>query len=1223
MLRSIGVRLRLALATMGTALAAAAVSAVALSAIVDVNPDVSDNANANASTGGRINAGLANASGNNQLFYAASEYGGLFRTTDGGNTWVHLDGHTPQFTWDVEVDPANNNRVYATSWGDGRVAPRSGIQVSTDGGNTWAQPPTSYPNPALEGTGNDNTPQAGFSCATNGFRTEPTAFGIGIRPDAAQNVFVGTACGLARSTDSGVTWQIISPATTGVPAAGQIWDVVVQAGGPSGQGIVDICGDVGHLRSTDGGNTWTGGTGLPTGRCSIAASPDESYVLFVVAVDNNVYESDDAGATWTNLGQNSPQGRIPFVVTNQRSNDGMRNRFDLWYSDTQLFSADCTTPATPAQGGANRCPGAGTWTNQQAGAHWDAGDLAFDSGAAVDACPRIYTTDGGAHRNTDLGADCQNPNWARSNVGLHALWLWTMSGANRAGAGEDLYFGTQDNGTFATITGDSNPPTWTNPNCCDTFDMVATPTWVLGTTCCFNTGRFNRLQLANANYAGAAEINTYPAGNINGFSWGRKVDTWGGTNAVLLTSAGVFVTANIQANPIVWTQLGAATTPANACGVWASQTGGTPTFYVQTNQCTGRGSDQLWSHQGAAAGGTWNRIDNNGGITGGIGVFAVDPNNPNRLYASNLNAAGPRMIFSTDGGTNWDRDLELDTLMTGSGAFLYQTGVAPSTNNGGARARFQGYPQPSLLAYSAVNGNVLAAGGQDSGVFVSTDGGANWGLVTDPFGVPPAAGKPHLPRPRFAYFDDEPAGWVTVYVGTQGRGVWRLSLRAPTADAGGPYVTPEGTDVVLSAAGSSDPDGGALTYAWDFDNDGLFDDATGVAPTFTDVGQDGAFPVSVRVTDPEGMVAVDSATVTVTNVAPSVSLGSNAPKPENSPVTVTGTISDPGWEELLTATIDWGDGSSEAIAGVLENVRPDATLVFSIAHTYGDNGTFTATVCGKDDDTQTCQAILLTITNVDPTATIDESGATVINGVPAIIAQAGDPVTFNGRSTDPGSDDLAISWDWDDGPPAPDVTTSYLVNPPAADPLPSPSIQPRDVTDTKIHAFGQACMYDVGLRSVDDDGGSGSDTVKVLIAGNALLARSAGYWQNAYRDRNNATFDTVTLECYLEIAAFVSLVFNEVRDASTIAKAFDVLRVNNQSTDTEQLDRQLLAALLNFANGAIGWSELVDTDGNGTADTAFSAVIAVAEAVRLNPLATKAQLVAQKNILERINLSDE
>ena len=55
----------------------------------------------------------------------------------------------------------------------------------------------------------------------------------------------------------------------------------------------------------------------------------------------------------------------------------------------------------------------------------------------------------------------------------------------------------------------------------------------------------------------------------------------------------------------------------------------------------------------------------------------------------------------------------------------------------------------------------------------------------------------------------------------------------PVADAGGPYTTDEGTDVILTAAGSSDPDpGDTLTYEWDLDNDGLFDDSTSQTPTF-------------------------------------------------------------------------------------------------------------------------------------------------------------------------------------------------------------------------------------------------------------------------------------------------------------------------------------------------------------------------------------------------------
>ena len=449
--------------------------------------------------------------------------------------------------------------------------------------------------------------------------------------------------------------------------------------------------------------------------------------------------------------------------------------------------------------------------------------------------------------------------------------------------------------------------------------------------------------------------------------------------------------------------------------------------------------------------------------------------------------------------------------------------------------------------------------------------------------------------------------------------------RPPTADANGPYKTNEGSNVTLDGTGSSDPDNDTLTFAWDLDNDGAFDDATGATPTFTMVGQDGVFTVGLRVTDPSGLSDEADTTVEVNNVAPSVSLGSNAPKDEGSAVTVSGTVTDPGWLDPLSATIDWGDGTAvEPVGGALENVRPDATLTFGVSHVYGDNGVFTAEVCASDDDTTTCETINLQIDNVDPTAEIDFSGAILINGVPTFLAHVGEPLDISGRSTDPGSDDLDLSWDWDDGSPV--TTTTYLVNPPDPDPFPSPSIQPRDVTDAQTHTYGDACLYEITFWAEDDDGGTSPvATANVIIVGNADEVRSAGYWQNQFRKhltgRGRSDFDQPELECYLDIVGYMSQVFDEVRDASTFASAYDVLRVNNNEGDMTQLfDRQLLGVWLNFANGSIEYTEFVDTDGDGILDEVFVNAVGAAESVRLDPGATREQLEAQKNIVEHINL---
>lgn len=96
----------------------------------------------------------------------------------------------------------------------------------------------------------------------------------------------------------------------------------------------------------------------------------------------------------------------------------------------------------------------------------------------------------------------------------------------------------------------------------------------------------------------------------------------------------------------------------------------------------------------------------------------------------------------------------------------------------------------------------------------------------------------------------------------------------PSVDAGGPYTIDEGEELALLASGS-DPNGDDITYSWDMDGDGVFDDATGSNPTLTwaqlwnlGITDDGEFAVTVQVANGRGEVATDSTTLTVSNVFP-------------------------------------------------------------------------------------------------------------------------------------------------------------------------------------------------------------------------------------------------------------------------------------------------------------------------------------------------------------------
>ena len=786
--------------------------------IRDISPDrsSSDAADPDGASGGRVN-GLAVDRATPGTLWATSEWGGLFRSADNGLTWAHVPSHVPVAAWDVEVDPTSSNRVYATSFFDGRATSRAGINVSTDGGVTWQHPATA-------------TPPANF-CFNETRRAEPAAFGIAVDPANSNRVFIGTNCGLAVSTNAGGTWAFVDP--TPGDRARNVWDVVVHDGG-----IIDVCGDDGHLRSINGGATWTTATSQPltAGRCSLAVSPDEPYVLFAV-VGTSIFESDDGGQTWPVTYANpSAQGRIPFVATNQRAG----TTYDLWFGDVRLHRGTCTTPSPAAPGGAQRCNASGGWAGpftRSVGGHDDTGDIAFAPNVASDACPILLSSDGGVYRNTVAASPgCHTPAWEQPNVTPHALWNFTFTGVSRPGVSpEDLYFGNQDNGSFGTTSGGAAAVTWTNERCCDGFDTAGEPTRGLSTICCFGGGRATRLFVSGPGLTGPSpEIATYPGGNMRSFEHLNSLVNFGTDDYVAATTTGVFVTLNIAAGPIVWTQLGTATSPPSPCGAQVAFNGATPTFFMKSGGCNGDRPGTLWRYQGTGGGGTWQQVANPG--TGSFGVYAVDRNDPDRIMGSHLGGpGGPRMVMTRNGGNTWSAMPALDALMTGGGTFLYNNLSGPTPFTG-----FSGYPQPTLVAIDPNDPDVVVAGAADAGVFVSTNGGTRWQLVTDPVS-PGASGVPHIPRPYYAHFDhDQPGTRINLFLGTRGRGAWRLTfdkVAMPEIQVPSPPVF--GASCL----------GGQSTQTLDVCNTSagnlIIDSITSSNPEFAVVTPSGGFPVTV------------------------------------------------------------------------------------------------------------------------------------------------------------------------------------------------------------------------------------------------------------------------------------------------------------------------------------------------------------------------------------------
>jgi PKD repeat protein len=193
-----------------------------------------------------------------------------------------------------------------------------------------------------------------------------------------------------------------------------------------------------------------------------------------------------------------------------------------------------------------------------------------------------------------------------------------------------------------------------------------------------------------------------------------------------------------------------------------------------------------------------------------------------------------------------------------------------------------------------------------------------------------------------------------------------VNNQPPTADTGGAYAGNEGAAIAFDGSGSSDPENALLGYAWDFDDDGQFDDGAGVDPTYTWFDE-GTYTATLRVTDSGNLTSTDSATVTVANVAPSIdAVGHTMPTNEGSPITVTVTASDPG-NDTLTYGFDWDGDDDFADPGDIASQPSNRA-----SHTWATEGTYTIVVRVDDGDGGVVTATTAIVVNdINPTADFD------------------------------------------------------------------------------------------------------------------------------------------------------------------------------------------------------------------------------------------------------------
>ena len=399
---------------------------------------------------GRVNC-IAFDPTNAATFYVGVAQGGLWKTTNNGQSYIPLTDQLPiTRISDICIDPNNPNSIYISlcdfeyiGFGlylNGRKRNTHyglGVYHSNDGGLTWSATGLTFQ-------------------LTDGDASLIRK--IVIDANNSSNLVACGVSGMYKSYDGGQNWSKVLDSL--------FWDLQQDPMSPNtlyaagGWVKNSNTGHAGIYKSTDFGTTWTLlNSGIPSQgvvqRIRIAIAPTDNNTIYAIATDNQngmhgIYKSIDAGVSW-NLHYNA----LNLLEWGEGTSPGGQGTYDLGFLidpfDKNVIYVGGVNMWKSSDGGNNFDP-VGHWTTSYGPSHH--ADVHFIAHQPLTGYYYV-ADDGGLWRTSNIisqtwsAANAGVPwptQWTSMNDGMQVTSFYRVS-SSRSTSGE-LIAGAQDNASF-------------------------------------------------------------------------------------------------------------------------------------------------------------------------------------------------------------------------------------------------------------------------------------------------------------------------------------------------------------------------------------------------------------------------------------------------------------------------------------------------------------------------------------------------------------------------------------------------------------------------------------------------------------------------------------------------------------------------------------------------------------------------------------------------------